>query len=560
MTKTKQKQEVSLVMKKFFFIILAVIVLLFAGVFIRGVLVLHQPEDTNSTLPTTTATIAVAETVAPTAEPTPEATATVLPTAEPTQEPEEPGADDAYVVVDPLPAETPNHEPSNMPTTPTPIPAIWVIEADVNTLAARPKSEEQVVFENTLGRELTKDDVTGFSSHGNRIGNRLANRLFTVAFRDDVFRGLSGDFNTVSEMLVAIQDQATTFEVYSKALELMLDINVDNIAKTAEEETATGLWQEFLWNHANACIPLEKRRAELERREMLDGLMGQEYQALTHEVYKTHWVFRLAEVSQEQYEAATENFQGWHPYAPAGVYRAKIGVNTATGDFVAGEIFFDESEWAAPVTHFIKGDGLTVGGIRINDLCIVLPHDPCVAPPPSKPTPQPTVEPTPEPTPEPEEPKPSDGNVYEDHEDIVVDTLPEETPNAEPTNAPLPEATAPPATVAPTTAPTKAPTQAPTRVPTAVPTQAPTQAPTEAPTQAPTKAPATASPAPAGTGTNQDAGVANNNDTNGDSTGVVETIVIDEGVTHEPFPEEPPSQEPGSNQVSGDNQAIGDPD
>ena len=215
MTKTKQKQEVSLVMKKFFFIILAVIVLLFAGVFIRGVLVLHQPEDTNSTLPTTTATIAAAETVAPTnsptatptAEPTPEATATVLPTAEPTQEPEEPGADDAYVVVDPLPAETPNHEPSNMPTTPTPSPAIWVIEADVNTLAARPKSEEQMAFEATLGRELTKDDVTGFSSHGNRIGNRLANRLFTVAFRDDVFRGLSGDFNTAGEVLVAIQDR-----------------------------------------------------------------------------------------------------------------------------------------------------------------------------------------------------------------------------------------------------------------------------------------------------------------------------------------------------------------
>ena len=536
-------------MKKFFFIILAVIVLLFTGVFIRGVLVLHQPEDTNSTLPTTTATIAAAETVAPTnsptatptAEPTPEATATVLPTAEPTQEPEEPGADDAYVVVDPLPAETPNHEPSNMPTTPTPIPAIWVIEADVNTLAARPKSEEQMAFEATLGRELTKDDVTGFSSHGNRIGNRLANRLFTVAFRDDVFRGLSGDFNTSGEVLVAIQDQATTFEVYSKALELMLDINVDNIAKTDEEETATGLWQEFLWNHANACIPLEKRRAELERREMLDGLMGQEYQALTHEVYKTHWVFRLAEVSQEQYEAATENFQGWHPYAPPGVYRAKIGVNTAIGDFVAGEIFFDESEWAAPVTHFIKGDGLTVGGIRINDLCIVLPHDPCVAgrpfKPTKKPTPQPTVEPTPEPTPEPEEPKPSDGSMYEDHDDIVVESLPAETPNAEPTNAPPPRVTAPPATATPTTASTKAPTQAPTKAPAA-----------------------TKAPAPAGTGTNQDAG--NNDDTNGDSTGVVETIVIDEGVTHEPFPEEPPSQEPtaGSNQVSGDNQAIGDPD
>ena len=91
--------------------------------------------------------------------------------------------------------------------------------------------------------------------------------------------------------------------------------------------------------------------------------------------------------------------------------------------------------------HFIKGDGLTVGGIRINDLCIVLPHDPCVAPPPSKPTPQPTVEPTPEPTPEPEEPKPSDGSMYEDHDDIVVESLPAETPNAEPTNAPPPRVT-----------------------------------------------------------------------------------------------------------------------
>lgn len=380
----------------------------------------------------------------------------------------------------------------NLPTQPTQVPLVteapaaelvseavpsvklWL--ANDETLTGRPKSEEQLAFEAALGRELTTGDVVGFSGHGDRIGTRYANRLFFVDYDETVFRGLSGDFNTANEAWLTIQSDVDNYDVIMRAAKIMLNANPEDIRLAAQQEAETGLWQRLVWNHANACLSAKKRTAKLEYREMLDKLVNKEYQSLRTDTFRTHWVFRITRVTKEEYEAATPDFQGWHLGAAPGVYRSKSYADEAKNLFIVGEIFYDESEWATPVIHIPLGDVFTQGGFRINDLCIVVPYDPCTGNPSVNPTEvpvQPTATPAPTPT---KEPKPSDeGEYMYTNPEKPNESAPVEAPNAEPTNVPTPKPTKKSAAPAQQPAQQPAPASQPEPAPAPLPEPAPAQ-------------------------------------------------------------------------------------
>lgn len=401
-------------------------------------------------------------------------------------------------------APTPDPDPEihisdlGLPTPPPapPTDSIQLVRLAQANVPEALKGDNQVAYEASIARELNEADVVGFSTHGRRISSVFADRKYDITFRNDIFRGrLNGRFNSVSEVRAAAL--AGDSQAWWAAYKLMLDKSQDTILADAQAEVSRQNEKPWLEIHVNACMRGDdKVRRYLEE---LDGLPEGSYQEVPLVRYRSHWVTRISEVSQAEYEAANEDFQGWHVDAAPGTYRAKYGTNPDETRWFVMEIFLDESKWAAIVVHSYDNPteltGFSLGGVRHDDLSIVLPHDPCQGNN-NKP-----VAPAPVETPEALEPKPADPAQY-----VHPTGKPIAPPPAEP-----PAATEPPSVTA---------------VPVAAPlaTPKPTVAPTSAPTAAPTP----------------------------------EIVIIDNPPAPAPYPDEPPSVEPGLGTDVNDG-AIADP-
>ena len=500
-----------------------------------------------------------------TAEPTmtPATAAPVVATPEPAPTLVTPASTVVPVTPEPTLAEPASTEPPSAtavpvtapPATPAPDPEISLEELGLEPpvapapmmqamMAIEPlpqKSEQQLSYEAELGRDLAINDVVGFSSQGKLISNQFANRLVAPIFREDLFTGLPGKYNGVTKVKAA----ALTENHYAWWLAYELMLNKTQLTLEADSNAEVVQQNSLPWLaiHTNQCDRVDDEvRAYLE---LQDGVEPGTYKDLPVLRYETHWVTRIVEVTQEEYDVA-DLFQGWHTEAEDSLYRAKYGTNNPEGNrFFVLEIFKDKSKWAAIVVHSYADSnnlsGFSLGGVRNDDLSIVLPFDPCKGggKPPSPqptPTPAPTPEPTPVPTPVPTpEPKPSDPAEWVHPTGKPTAPPPTEPASTEPPSATTVPVTAPPATPAPTQVPvTPAPTAVPvTPAPTVAPTQAPaTPAPTAVPTPKPTAAP-TVAPTP-------------------------EVVVIDNPPAPAPYPDEPPSVEPGLSTEPNDG-AIADP-
>lgn len=359
-----------------------------------------------------------------------------------------------------------------------------------------PKSKQQLAYEANLGRELTVYDTVGFSNQGKLISNQFANRLVALNFREDLFLGLNGRFNGANKVMAAAVTENST--AWWKAYELMLGKTKKTLEADATAEAVKNSNLPWLAIHVNACMRADDEiRRHLEE---LDGVPEGTYQDLPVFRYQTHWVTRIIEVNQEEYNMA-DSFAGWHMEAEDGIYRAKYG-KSPDGFFFVLEIFQDDSKWAAVVVHSYDdptGSGFSLGGVRNDDLSIVVPHDPCtgdgygpvILTDDPEPTPVPTLE-----------PKPSDPGQY-----VHPTGKPTAPPPAEPAST---EPPAKPAAAKPTAKPTKAPTAAP------VATQKPTQVPV-----------------------------------------VAQPEVVNDPPANNTYPAEPPSAEPGLGPIN--NEAIADP-
>lgn len=291
------------------------------------------------------------------------------------------------------------------------------------------------------GTKEVNQDFAGKSNFGRDISNQFAH-----AGVSSHFYGLNGAFNSVNEAQKAINTENS--EAWWTAYEIMLIRNQQTLEADKASEEKLEDKTSFLAIHVNACMRNDEEiRRHLEK---LDNLPVGSYDSLPIIRWKSHWVTRVAKVSEAEYNSANETFQGWHPEANGNkVYRHKYAVNRL-GEFFVLEIFEDKEAWASVVVKSYDNPslllGLRQGGIRHDDLSIILEKDPClgkrdggqpqVVTPKATPklTPQPSpVPPTPTPTLKPKDNK-RENNVIPESEQGAP--APVGTANPEPTNAP----------------------------------------------------------------------------------------------------------------------------
>ena len=188
----------------------------------------------------------------------------------------------------------------------------------------------------TVTNNPTTDTMIGASPFGMAISNQFARKENVLSFRRDVFRGLPGSFNAVGEVRAAVRTENSA--AWEKAFELMIGQQCPaSLDANAQAERSFNGSQPWLAIHVNTCqCGDEEIRRHLEK---LDEVPVGTYDTVPLVRYRTHWVTRIAEVTEAEYKAA-DNFRGWSPTAPAGLYRAKYAVRSDR--YFVLEIFEDE--------------------------------------------------------------------------------------------------------------------------------------------------------------------------------------------------------------------------
>lgn len=316
------------------------------------------------------------------------------------------------------------------PTTATVAPTSLVVPPTATATAAVTSKPTQppppLMSVRASGRSYDQLEVDGFklSPFGQMIGSRLTDRLYQPEFQPEVWRGLSGNFNSAAEVYAAAS--AENSPAYQKALELMLGMDLKNLAANAEAEKRLG--SSLPWLKVLSPCGRKITEEDLRRLEKIDNLGDLEYQELKFRYHKKAWIFVIQEVTKEDWDAASEDFNGWHPHADEnGIYRAPNYIEN--NRYFVGTImpYQQEEPWimVSPYHDPERLDNQVDGGILHDGLAIVLIVKDCRGG--SAPSASQTLQ-----------TKSPQAGDYKNDLAVVVDPLPAETAKPEPSDAALP--------------------------------------------------------------------------------------------------------------------------